>query len=139
MLAICSFEGIVAHPLKRTPAINITDRNLLFSGEAAEVGVLWGFYDDSSHGGDKKSEGQFAEVVLRLTFPQGRGEMLDTLGEDRDDGENGTTLDDNGEEIGLAMNPAEILRNEEMACRRNGEEFGDPLDKTQNHDRNPNW
>ena len=65
--------------------------------------------------------------------------MLDTLGEDRDDGENGTTLDDNGEEIGLAMNPAEILRNEEMARRLNGEEFGDSLDKTQNHDRNPNW
>lgn len=63
--------------------------------------------------------------------------MGDAFGKNGQDSNDGTTLDDDVKEVTLPGQPAEILRDEQVAGGGDREELGDTLNKTKDDNGEP--
>ena len=95
------------------------------------------FQDDPAASGQGEGGGEFKQVGSGSGVLPLKGQLAATIGEQRDDRQDGAGLDDNIEEVALRLE--ESACDEQVAGGGDGEEFGDSLNDSQKYDRDPVW
>ena len=88
---------------------------------------------------DEKGHGKLREVVFRRRITQRGRELLHALRENGQHREHRAALDHHIKEIALRRQPAEVLRDEQVAGRGDRQEFGDTFNDAEEDDREPVW
>ena len=93
------------------------------------------FEHQSAEAGDDERQNEFQQIIARGGFSPLEDKPMKTLMKEGNDRDDRAGLDDDIEEVGLARQP--MFRDEEMAGGRDGEEFRDSFDDSQNQDADP--